>query len=448
MAKSSSHVRSLPNPYRSIGLGQAAHGLAGVHANLDNLAGNGVAQRLAFAGDLEPASPRDHPGALPLTHDHRFAQEVGPQGAIAGQRRAGSLADGLRGIRQDIGRQFREIAATDCQVGLGNRLSRAQGTGADEVIGRDVNIHGDKKAPACAIGAARLDMGTAPGFAPGGHGNGNLAAAFGNAGGGNAADFVAARAREARRLAFEEIHDGAAYRFAVGGVGRCGDAACQQAEQGGKFLVAWFHRLDYLSLQPRRVFALTVCPARRGGGKYCRKPSQPCRQLPNKALMALQHRALLVLAWLLLLLDRNHLPKPANTIMNDRIGEHLKVQRSALNILVQRQEMIASNIANADTPHYKARDIDFKEALANRLAGGRGQNLGLALTSRGHIAGFAEASTPVAMKYRNEFQPGVDGNTVNMDVERAAFAETALRLEAALTFVRGSFKDMQTAMSQ
>ena len=55
--------------------------------------------------------------------------------------------------------------------------------------------------------------------------------------------------------------------------------------------------------------------------------------------------------------------------MNDRIGEHLKVQRSALNILVQRQEMIASNIANADTPHYKARDIDFKEALANRLAG-------------------------------------------------------------------------------
>jgi flagellar basal-body rod protein FlgB len=56
--------------------------------------------------------------------------------------------------------------------------------------------------------------------------------------------------------------------------------------------------------------------------------------------------------------------------MNDRIGEQLKVQRSALNLLVQRQELIASNIANADTPHYKARDIDFKEALANRLAGG------------------------------------------------------------------------------
>jgi flagellar basal-body rod protein FlgB len=55
---------------------------------------------------------------------------------------------------------------------------------------------------------------------------------------------------------------------------------------------------------------------------------------------------------------------------------------------------------------------------------------------------------PVSVKYRNEFQPGVDGNTVNMDIERAAFAETALRLEAALTFVRGSLQGLQTAMSQ
>lgn len=134
--------------------------------------------------------------------------------------------------------------------------------------------------------------------------------------------------------------------------------------------------------------------------------------------------------------------------MNDRIGEHLSVQRNALNLLVQRQEMIASNIANADTPHYKARDIDFKEALANRLAARRDQSIGLAVTARGHIGGRAEPYLPAGVKYRNEFQPGIDGNTVNMDVERAAFAETALRLEAALTFVRGSFKDLQTAISQ
>ena len=134
--------------------------------------------------------------------------------------------------------------------------------------------------------------------------------------------------------------------------------------------------------------------------------------------------------------------------MNDRIGEHLKVQRNALNLLVQRQELIASNIANADTPHYKARDIDFKEALENRMAGRREQGGTLAVTARGHLRGSGEAMTPASLKYRTEFQPGVDGNTVNMDVERAAFAETALRLEAALTFVRGSFKDLQTALSQ
>jgi flagellar basal-body rod protein FlgB len=134
--------------------------------------------------------------------------------------------------------------------------------------------------------------------------------------------------------------------------------------------------------------------------------------------------------------------------MNDRIDDQLKVQRNALNILVRRQEMIASNIANADTPHYKARDIDFKEALANRLAGRREQDLSLAVTNRGHIGARSDSSMPVSVKYRNEFQPGVDGNTVNMDIERAAFAETALRLEAALTFVRGSLQGLQTAMSQ
>lgn len=133
--------------------------------------------------------------------------------------------------------------------------------------------------------------------------------------------------------------------------------------------------------------------------------------------------------------------------MNDRIGEQMTVQRSALSILAQRQELIATNIANADTPHFKARDLDFKEALANRLAGRREQDLKLAVTARGHIGGRGDVGLPAAVKYRNEFQPGVDGNTVNMDVERAAFAETALRLEAALTFVRGSIKDLQSAIS-
>jgi flagellar basal-body rod protein FlgB len=134
--------------------------------------------------------------------------------------------------------------------------------------------------------------------------------------------------------------------------------------------------------------------------------------------------------------------------MVDRINEQIKVQRTALNALVQRQELLASNIANADTPHFKARDIDFKDALATSLSARRSAAVDLAVTARGHIAGGTESPFAAATKYRTEFQPGVDGNTVNMDIERGAFAENALRLEAALTFVRGTFKDLQTALSQ
>lgn len=134
--------------------------------------------------------------------------------------------------------------------------------------------------------------------------------------------------------------------------------------------------------------------------------------------------------------------------MNDRIGAHLEFQRNALNLLVQRQELIASNIANADTPHFKARDIDFKAALAGRLSSRRASGEALSRTHRAHLGPAGEAGGAAPVNYRGEFQPGVDGNTVNMDVERAAFAETALRLEAALTFIRGNFKDLQTALSQ
>ena len=134
-------------------------------------------------------------------------------------------------------------------------------------------------------------------------------------------------------------------------------------------------------------------------------------------------------------------------IMIDRIDDHLRVQRAALGVLTYRQELLASNIANADTPHFKARDVDFKGALDTVLAGHRKAGIGLAATSSSHITGVATAPFANAIRYRSEFQPSVDGNTVHMDIERSAFAENALRLEAALTFIGGSFKTMKMAMS-
>ncbi len=132
--------------------------------------------------------------------------------------------------------------------------------------------------------------------------------------------------------------------------------------------------------------------------------------------------------------------------MIDRIDARLQVKRLALHARAYRQELLASNIANADTPNYKARDIDFKGALEGALAGRTEGALGLARTSTRHLGGENSRAFAAAAKYRTEFQPNVDGNTVNMDVERAAFAENAVQMEAMLTFIRGDFSTLQAAM--
>lgn len=134
--------------------------------------------------------------------------------------------------------------------------------------------------------------------------------------------------------------------------------------------------------------------------------------------------------------------------MTNRFDDQLSIQRAALGVLTYRQELLASNIANADTPHFKARDIDFKDALAGAVAGRKDASLGLSVTARGHLGGGTESKLAASARYRTEFQPSIDGNTVNMDIERAAFAENALRLEAALSFINGSFKSQQLALSQ
>ena len=135
---------------------------------------------------------------------------------------------------------------------------------------------------------------------------------------------------------------------------------------------------------------------------------------------------------------------PATVI--DRIDAHLQVKRTALNARAYRQELLASNIANADTPNYKARDIDFKGALAGVLTGRTEGALSLARTSSRHLASESTSPVGATAKYRTEFQPNVDGNTVNMDIERAAFAENAVQMEAMLTFIRSDLSTLQSAM--
>lgn len=136
--------------------------------------------------------------------------------------------------------------------------------------------------------------------------------------------------------------------------------------------------------------------------------------------------------------------------MNDPLDRQLSIHRAALGALSYRQELLASNIANADTPNFKARDLDFKSALAGAVAGRGAANAGaLATTSPRHMQGsLGGGAFAQGVGYRTEFQPNADGNTVNMDIERSAFAENAMRLDAVLTFMRNDIKDMQLAMSQ
>lgn len=135
--------------------------------------------------------------------------------------------------------------------------------------------------------------------------------------------------------------------------------------------------------------------------------------------------------------------------MIDRLEQDLQFTQTALKLRSHRQELLASNIANADTPHFKARDIDFKSALANAMgdAGAAGvAPVSLARTHAGHQGG--EGTTPfgAALQYRSEYQGAVDGNTVNMDIERAAFAENAMQTEALMTFINRRFRSLTTAI--
>ena len=132
--------------------------------------------------------------------------------------------------------------------------------------------------------------------------------------------------------------------------------------------------------------------------------------------------------------------------MIDRIDSEQQGLHRAMNLRMFRQELLASNIANADTPNYKARDIDFASAFDKAMAGRQTGTVALAQTAPGHLSGDASGNQYGAdVLYRTEYQGAVDGNTVNMDVERSAFAENAVRIEAALTFMQHHFRDLQAA---
>ena len=133
--------------------------------------------------------------------------------------------------------------------------------------------------------------------------------------------------------------------------------------------------------------------------------------------------------------------------MLNRLTESLDFQAQALSLRSERQRLIASNIANADTPGYVARDINFAQAL--REATGSGAPAGLMRTSQpGHIGGGgAGGRSTSTLNFAAPSQTNLDRNTVDMDRERASFADNSVKYEATLRFINGNVRTTLSAIS-
>ena len=130
------------------------------------------------------------------------------------------------------------------------------------------------------------------------------------------------------------------------------------------------------------------------------------------------------------------------------LDTYLGVSAQALKVQSQRMEVLADNLANVDTPNYKARDIDFKAALAQ--AGSPDAPLALTTTTASQVGGASAAGDPDiagALKYRVPLAPSLDGNTVDAQMEQAAFADNTVRYQATLTFLSSRLKNLMTAIT-
>lgn len=137
--------------------------------------------------------------------------------------------------------------------------------------------------------------------------------------------------------------------------------------------------------------------------------------------------------------------------MLDQISKHLQYQQDALNLRAYRQQVLASNLANVDTPNYKAKDFNFRQTLLETQRG-QSPTLALSTTSNQHLAPKAstarsgETSLP-KLQYRADAQPNLDGNSVNKDQEMAQFSQNSLQYQAAVQFMNSRIRSYMDAIA-
>jgi flagellar basal-body rod protein FlgB len=130
--------------------------------------------------------------------------------------------------------------------------------------------------------------------------------------------------------------------------------------------------------------------------------------------------------------------------MLDRLDHYLGPLERGLSLRARRSEVLASNIANADTPNYKARDFDFRTALDGATSAREG--LDLARTDGGHLNGRNNSQATAGLQYRNPMQASIDNNTVEVDVELAQFSDNAIHYQADLAFMNARVRTMMSAI--
>lgn len=121
----------------------------------------------------------------------------------------------------------------------------------------------------------------------------------------------------------------------------------------------------------------------------------------------------------------------------------LGIHPDALRVRSQRAELLASNLSNADTPGYKARDIDFKSALKMANSGDLGE---MKMSHQNHMQPLKSLSNQPYVQYRSTIQDSLDGNSVDEQIEQAAFMENSIQYQASVEFLGGKFNGLLKAI--
>jgi flagellar basal-body rod protein FlgB len=130
--------------------------------------------------------------------------------------------------------------------------------------------------------------------------------------------------------------------------------------------------------------------------------------------------------------------------MSNILDNMFGLSSQALDVWQRRSEVIASNIANADTPNYQARDVDFRQVL-QQASGEATPTLSLSAPTSGQLSAPSESADN--LKYRVPLQPSMDGNTVDAQVEQSAFASNMVHYQASLSFINSTIQQLRLAIN-